>query len=202
MSDANPRTTPDGPVFKPRYSRGAKLARLVGSLLDPRAYLHVLKLVNYYNYIHVQPMRRLTRGGGCAISPNVSLNHAERITFGRAVRVGAYCSLWAGPGAGRIVLGDHVMLGPRVMITAASYRFHDGGPVTAQAMDEADVTVGDDVWIGAGAMVMPGVTIGDGAVVAAGAVVTKDVPAFTIAAGVPARAVGERTQTGKGATGV
>jgi acetyltransferase-like isoleucine patch superfamily enzyme len=54
----------------------------------------------------------------------------------------------------------------------------------------APVDIGDDVWIGRGALVLPGVTIGDGAVVAAGAVVTKDVPAGSVVAGVPAKVVG------------
>lgn len=83
-------------------------------------------------------------------------------------------------------------MGPSVLVTAANYRFNDGQPVTSQAMDEADVVIGDDVWLGARVMVMPGVTIGDGAIIAAGAVVTKDIPAFAIAAGVPAKVVGER----------
>jgi maltose O-acetyltransferase len=51
------------------------------------------------------------------------------------------------------------------------------------------VRIGDDVWIGGHATILPGVTIGDGAVVAAGAVVTKDVPPYTVVAGVPARVV-------------
>ncbi|WP_454683740.1 DapH/DapD/GlmU-related protein [Ancylobacter moscoviensis] len=54
------------------------------------------------------------------------------------------------------------------------------------------VTIGHDVWIGHGAIVLPGRSIGDGAVVAAGAVVTKDVPAYTIVAGVPARPIRPR----------
>lgn len=51
--------------------------------------------------------------------------------------------------------------------------------------------IGDDVWIGGHTTVLPGVTIGDGAVVAVGAVVTKDVPPYTVVAGVPARVVKE-----------
>ncbi|MGB6085107.1 antibiotic acetyltransferase [Parvibaculum sp.] len=55
-----------------------------------------------------------------------------------------------------------------------------------------DVTIGSDVWIGSGVMIMPGVTIGHGAVIAARAVVTRDVPPYTLAAGVPARALYKR----------
>ncbi|WP_374057515.1 acyltransferase [Eggerthella lenta] len=54
------------------------------------------------------------------------------------------------------------------------------------------VTICDDVWIGRRVMIMPGVTIGKGTVVAAGAIVTRDLPEYSICAGVPARVVGER----------
>ena len=59
------------------------------------------------------------------------------------------------------------------------------------SLDESPVRIGDDAWIGAGAMVLRGVTVGEGGVVAAGAVVTKDVPAFSIVAGNPAVLVRE-----------
>ena len=58
--------------------------------------------------------------------------------------------------------------------------------------DRHGLTVGDDVWIGAMATVLPGVTIGTGAVIGGGAVVTRDVPPYAIAVGNPARVVGER----------
>jgi acetyltransferase-like isoleucine patch superfamily enzyme len=85
-----------------------------------------------------------------------------------------------------------VMFGPNVVVTCAGYRFNDGQPVTDQAMDEADVILGDDVWVGAGAIILPGVTIGDGAIIAAGSVVRSDIAAMSIAAGVPAKVVGQR----------
>ncbi|MFN8710810.1 MAG: acyltransferase, partial [Planctomyces sp.] len=57
-----------------------------------------------------------------------------------------------------------------------------------------DITIGDRVWIGYRALIMPGVNIGEGAVVAAGAVVTRDVEPYTIVAGVPAKKIGDRSR--------
>ncbi len=89
---------------------------------------------------------------------------------------------------GGIIIEDEVMVGPRVNITSESH------PVE---VDDRKTLVPDAVvikrnaWIGAAATIMPGVTIGENAVVAAGAVVTKDVPANTVVAGVPAKVVEE-----------
>jgi acetyltransferase-like isoleucine patch superfamily enzyme len=69
---------------------------------------------------------------------------------------------------------------------------HEVAP--GEGVQEAPVRIGDDVWIGRGAMVLPGVSIGHGAVVGAGAVVTKDVPEHTLVVGSPARPVRSWTQ--------
>jgi len=85
--------------------------------------------------------------------------------------------------------GSDVSIGPEATILTLG---HD-----AQSADFAlrggDVTIGDRVWIGYRAIVLPGVTIGDGAVVAAGSVVTRDVRPYAIVAGNPAREIGNRT---------
>lgn len=166
--------------------------RLILSGLDPRAWLHLVRLVSYYNHTHVTPRRQLTLGPGAAISPTVGFSNPERIRAGRNLRLGTRCMLWAGPGTGRIDIGDDVMFGPDVLVTAAGYRFNDGRPVTKQRMDEANVWIGHDVWIGAKAIILPGARIGDGAIIGAGALVRGEVPAMAIAVGVPARVVGQR----------
>ena len=85
-----------------------------------------------------------------------------------------------------IYVGSHTMFGPNVTVAVA------GHPVEPNlrrqgAQFNLTVRIGENVWIGAGAIILPGVTIGDGAIVAAGAVVTRDVPENTIVSGVPAR---------------
>ena len=81
------------------------------------------------------------------------------------------------------------MIGPHCYITDTDHGTRPGDPMRAQPLDTGPVSIGNDVWIAAGVVILKGVTIGDGAVVGAGAVVTKDVPAGTVVAGVPARAI-------------
>ena len=177
---------------KKKTTRLQRLFRLLGAMFDPRAYAHALKVVNYFNYTHVAELRQATRTGKQNISPMASFANGRNIVLGNRVNIGAHTNIWAGPGTARVVLGDDVLIGPSVMITAATYRYNDGGPVNEQAMDEADIIIGRDVWLGYGAVVLAGVTIGDGAVIGACSVVKKDVPAFAIVAGNPAKVVGER----------
>lgn len=90
---------------------------------------------------------------------------------------------------GGIHIGDRVMIGPRVSLITA------GHPVELQERRQfitaEPITIGSNVWIGAGATILPGVTIGDKAVIAAGAIVTKDVPKSCLVAGVAARVIRE-----------
>jgi acetyltransferase-like isoleucine patch superfamily enzyme len=86
-----------------------------------------------------------------------------------------------------ITMGDNAMIGDLVTIYDTDFHRIDEGSEPRVAA----VTIGDNVWLGRGAMVLPGVTIGDHSIVAAGAVVTKDVPARSVVAGNPARVVRE-----------
>lgn len=93
-----------------------------------------------------------------------------------------------------IYIGDRTMIGPNVVIATASH------PIDAELRARCtqfnlDVHIGKNVWIGAGAVVLPGVTIGDNAVIGAGSIVNKDIPANVVAVGNPCkvlREVGER----------
>lgn len=171
-----------------------KIARAAVAVADPRSWLHVLKMMNYYGYSHVLPRARLLSGEGTAMAPNVSLRNGERISLGSKCHIGERCHLWAGDSTGRIDIGDRVSIAPGAFLTASDYRFVAGIPFREQAKRERDIRIGDDVWLGANVVVTAGVTIGDGCVVGAGAVVTKDLPAGSIAVGVPAKVVGRRQE--------
>lgn len=189
---------PLAPAHKQRLSKFQRLFRFLSGVADPRAWAHMLKVVNQYNYSHVAPLRQLKRGPGAEISPNAILSNAQNITAGARLHLGANSAVWAGPTErGQIVLGDDVGIGPRVFMTAANYQFNDGAPVRSNAMQEAEIIVGNDVLIGAAAIILPGVRIGDGAIIAAGAVVHGEVPPYAIMFGNPAKAIGFRVRPGE-----
>lgn len=192
MTDMGPAGA-EAPASKKKMSKLQKGLRLLGSTFDPRAWIHLVRMVNYWNYSHVAPRRALKMPpGGANISPDACFANPERIEIGPGLNLGSRCFLWAGPGHGRIVLGRNVLFGPDCLVTAANYRFNDGQPVTEQAMDEADVVIGDDVWLGAKVIVLPGARIGAGAIIGAGAVVRGEIPDMAIAVGAPAKVVGRR----------
>jgi acetyltransferase-like isoleucine patch superfamily enzyme len=109
------------------------------------------------------------------------------IRIGRDSLVGEYCVL---RGQGGITIGDRVYLAPQVQMLAVNHVFDNPDvPIIEQGITCEGITVEDDVWIGAGAVITDGVNVGRGAVIAAGAVVTKDVPAHTVVGGVPAKVI-------------
>lgn len=113
-----------------------------------------------------------------------------RMRIGRGVWINRGCEFYGAMRAanGVITVGDHCAFGPRVRVLTATHDYR-----RLDLPDEAaSVTIGDHVWVGAGATILPGVTIGSGAVVAAGSVVTRDVAPFTIVAGNPARFIKDR----------
>ena len=90
---------------------------------------------------------------------------------------------------GTITIGSKCLISQQVSLIASGHGYAAGMHIQDQPWDEAKnyITIGDDVWIGCGAIVLPGVTIGNGAVIAAGSLVNKDVPAGAIVAGLPAK---------------
>jgi acetyltransferase-like isoleucine patch superfamily enzyme len=90
-------------------------------------------------------------------------------------------------GIGGVEIGKDTMLGPNVVLISGSHVFDNPNvPIRLQGTTRAKITIGHDVWLGANVCVMSGVTIGEGTIVGSGAVVTKDIPPFSIAGGVPA----------------
>ena len=113
------------------------------------------------------------------------------------VRIGADCSVNVGAAVrGRVEMGRAVRVGTHVAILGFNHGTDAGSEMFRQPLVSRGVVIGDDVWIGAGAMVLDGVRIGSHAIVGAGAVVTKDVPASTVVVGNPGRVVRSRGPAG------
>ena len=112
------------------------------------------------------------------------------ITFGENSFCGAFCVFAANES---VKIGADVMIATAVTIRDTDHHFGDlSKPMLHQGTWTSPVIIEDDVWIGHGATILKGVTVGRGAIIAAGAVVTKDVPAYEIVGGVPARTIGSR----------
>lgn len=93
-------------------------------------------------------------------------------------------------GTGGLVIGNHCLFGPGVKIVTGGHRYDDlQRPMIEQGLTTGRVVIEDDVWVGAGAIILPHVTLGRGAIVAAGAVVTKDVAPYHMVAGIPAATI-------------
>jgi acetyltransferase-like isoleucine patch superfamily enzyme len=166
-----------------------RLMRLLRSTLHPAVLIHPFRMMHYWGYSHVLPLREITKGRDLRIAPTASFRNGSRIVLGDQVQVGEGTALWAGRTHGRITVGARTTFGPNCYVTAADYGLAAGARITDQTMEEQDVTIGTDCWIGTKAVITAGVTIGDGAVVGAGAVVTRSIPAGAIAAGIPARVI-------------
>ena len=116
-----------------------------------------------------------------------------QVSVGNRSGIGVNCELY-----GPVIIGNDVMMGPDVVIYTSGHKFDR---IDVPMMDQGSIApkpvrIGNDVWIGRRVMIMPGVTIGNGCVIGAGAVVTKDIPDYSVAVGVPAKVV--KSRVGKG----
>ena len=124
---------------------------------------------------------------------NIDVDKYARFTpelkIGDNSGIGNYCEL-----NGPITIGNDVMMGPEVVMYTT--RHNDERidiSMRYQGMkDRLPIVIGNDVWIGRRVIILPGVTIADGCIIGAGAVVTKDIPPYSVVAGVPARVIRRR----------
>ncbi len=188
--------TAEGSAARRGKAAGTRRLNAVKSLLDPRPYAHLFRILHFYSYSHTRQKALLTRGRGVRLAPNVSIRNGERISIGDHAHIGERCYLWAGDGTGRIDIGEYALFGPEVFVTASDYQIAPDVPVMHQPRRERDIRIGRDVWLGARVVVTAGVEIGDGCVVGAGSVVTRSLPPGSIAVGAPARVVGKRGEPG------
>ena len=134
------------------------------------------------------PYRRFSLGRRSVVESYACINNAVGdVIIGDHTRIGLHNTI-----IGPVTIGSHVNLAQGITVTALNHNFSNTSRrIDQQGVSTQVVTIADDVWIGANAVILPGVTIGKHSVVAAGAVVTRDVPPNSIVAGVPAKIIKE-----------
>ncbi|MBC2717950.1 MAG: acyltransferase [Desulfobacteraceae bacterium] len=126
------------------------------------------------------------------IYPNVFLTHTYGLKVGKSFSINSGALIDA---RGGVTMGDSVMVGPYAVIISSEHDFKQiDSPMSSRNHILKPVVISDDVWIGTHAVIKAGVTIGTGAVISAGAVVTRDVGAYQIVGGVPAKVIGDREE--------
>lgn len=125
----------------------------------------------------------------CNIEKGVFFGNGSGITIGKQSGIGLNARI-----QGPLTIGNHVMMGPDTIIYTKNHETKRTDiPMIEQGITAPrEVTIEDDVWIGARVVILPGVCIGKGSIVAAGSVVTKDVQPYTIVGGVPAKKIKSR----------
>ncbi len=134
------------------------------------------------------PYRHFSLGRHSVVESYSCINNAVGdVVIGDHTRIGLHNTI-----IGPVTIGSHVNLAQGITVTALNHNFSNTSRrIDQQGVSTQVVTIADDVWIGANAVILPGVTIGKHSVVAAGAVVTRDVPPNSIVAGVPAKIIKE-----------
>jgi acetyltransferase-like isoleucine patch superfamily enzyme len=194
----------DKDTLRNRTKGSPRLKRLLDYIImnqrDARPRWYIRLLAPFYQHrgrgskiywsarMDTPPYRRFSLGKRSVIESYSCINNAVGdVIIGNYTRVGLHNTI-----IGPVTIGSHVNLAQGITVTALNHNFDDSAKrIDEQGVSTKPVTVGDDVWIGANAVVLPGVRIGSHCVVAAGAVVTKDVPDHSLVAGVPAKIIKE-----------
>ena len=153
-------------------------------------WLLILRVVGYIPLHFIRKIFYLTSGikmplFGSTIHIGANFFNPNNITIGKDTIIGDHCFL---DGRAPLKIGNHVGIASQVLIYNDQHNIHDN----TYSNDFGPVEIGDYVFIGPRAIILPNVKIGKGAVVAAGAVVTKNIPPFELWGGVPAKKIDDR----------
>jgi galactoside O-acetyltransferase len=196
----------------PTLALGTQLRRLVYRSI----FGHLGKKVFIQHGVELISTKNIEIGNGAYIFRGVRLdakgNPKNRISVGNLVAIERYVDVgcledthidigdetFIGPnvciaGPGNIKIGKHCLIASHSGIFANNHQFSDPHTlIKYQGITRKGITIEDDCWLGHGVTVLDGVTIGEGSVIGAGAVVTKDIPPYSVAVGIPARVIKSR----------
>ena len=148
--------------------------------------------MGYYLHEHVTWRYKMKHGDKLRVHASASIRNPQNIIVGTNSHINYNCCIWCGENS-KIILGDNLLMGPGVKMFSTNHGTSLKEPMTFQEMQEADIVIGNDCWIGANSVILKGVTIPDGCVVAAGAVVSKPLTEpYTIYGGIPAKKISTR----------
>jgi acetyltransferase-like isoleucine patch superfamily enzyme len=192
----------DNETVRAKFNHSPKLKKLIDWVImnqvetRPRWFIRLLAPLyqhrGKHSVIHqsarmdTPPYRKFSLGDYSVVESFACINNAVGdVLIGNHTRIGLHNTI-----IGPVRIGNNVNLAQGITVTALNHNFDDTNKrIDEQGVSTNAVTIEDDVWIGANAVVLPGVTIGTHCVVAAGAVVTKDVPPHSLVAGVPAKVI-------------
>jgi len=171
--------------FKYAWKRIYFTARLAGEIKDMDF------SVQCDGRVHVSGTANIHLGKRCRLGMETELRTMEKgkIHLGDDTRLNRGGTLTS---YAEIFIDDFTIIGEFVSIRDANHGMERGEPMRYQEHTSKPIRIGRDVWVGRGSCILPGVTIGEGSVIGANSVVTRDVPPYSIAAGVPAKIIRER----------
>jgi acetyltransferase-like isoleucine patch superfamily enzyme len=182
---------------KVKFNRPNRIQYLSQIILSIFSFVFIRQLFSlfaYYIVNYILGRRKATIGKHTKVHPTVILRQGERIKIGSHCLINHNNVLQSGKLKGIIQIGNYVHTGANVMMFAFNHCTElTGIPTIEQDYLDGDIIIEDDVWIGAGSIILAGVHIGKGAVIAANSVVTKDVPENAIAGGIPAKIIKYRS---------
>lgn len=174
-------------------SKGYWIKAFLLSIINLSLFISIIKMFTFYWANYVIGRNKAQIGKRCKIQPTVIFRQPELITIGNECSINHNNIFQAGKKNARIILGNNVLTAANCMFIAYSHGWEDPvEPIMYQDCYDASIVIEDDVWLGHGVTVTAGVRIGKGSIIGAGAVVNKDIPPYSIAAGVPAKVIKSR----------
>ncbi len=174
----------EGPIAKARKWK----LRCLGATIGSKTYIP--------SSFHCTWPHQIAVGSNCVLQRDIFFNVDRYWTPGPIIRIGD--RVFIGKGAEfnitcRLTIGNDSLIASGVKVIDHDHGMLKGDLMRHQPSNEAEVIIGNDVWIGANSILLKGVKISDGAVVGAGSVVTRSIPSYEIWAGIPAKKISERS---------